>query len=158
MSLAGFEHVFQQTAEIEIDSGFSVKAITLPLLFVLKVVAYFDDPIRRSKDLGDIHGLLKSYKFNSDDAFSDSVFDAALADFEFVPAFLLGRDVAAFSGPSDKAMIDRFLGELADTEGQLFSKLVSHEGIWGTPGKLLIGRRDAFAQGFRSAALSNPAG
>ena len=60
MSLAGFDYVFQQAAEVEIASGIIVKAVTPPLLFFLKIVSYLDDQHRRAKDLGDIHEVVES--------------------------------------------------------------------------------------------------
>lgn len=148
MSLAGFDYVFQQTAEVQIAPGISIKAITPPLLFLLKVVSYLDDPHRRAKDLGDIYELLRAYKRGTDDEFSDLVIDAEL-DAEFVPAFLLGSDLAAFCANPERTIVEQFLSESRDLEGLLMSRLASYEASWGSAQERPADRLAAFAQGFR---------
>jgi predicted nucleotidyltransferase len=128
MSLAGFDYVFQQALEIELAQRLRAKAAPPTVLFLLKVVAYLDDPKRRIKDLGDIHGLLKFYERDSDRTFSDAVFAAELPDVEFVSAFLLGMDLALSCRGSERAIVERFLELVNDSESQAFSSLLRHEG------------------------------
>ena len=147
MSLAGFDYVFQQAVEIELAPGLHVKAVPPPVLFLLKVVAYLDDPHRRAKDLEDIHGLLKSYERESDRMFSDAVFAAELPDVEFVPAFLLGTDLALFCRGSERAVIERFLDTMSDPESVPFLSLLRCEGGLEPSEQHLVSRLRAFGGG-----------
>lgn len=107
MDLTGFDYAFEHATEIELAPGLQVKAVPPPVLFLLKVVAYLDDPHQRRKDLEDVHILLKSYSENdSDRMFSDTVFAADLPDVEYVPAFLLGMDLASFLRVEARGVIE----------------------------------------------------
>ena len=151
MSLAGFDYAFQQAVEIEMAQGLHVKVVPAPVLLLLKIVAYLDDPNRRAKDLEDIHGLLKSYPFESSRAFSDAVFDAELSDVEFVPAFLLGADLASFCRLDDRVIVKRFLDIAADLESRTFSLLLRYEGRLEPSEERLVERFKAFTKGFSLA-------
>lgn len=147
MSLTGFDYVFQQAVAIELAQGLHVKAAPPPVLFLLKVVAYLDDPHRRAKDLEDIHSLLKSYERESDRMFSDAVFAADLSDVEFVPAFLLGVDLALFCRGSERAVIERFLDTMSDPESVPFLSLLRYEGRLEPSEQQLESRFRAFTKG-----------
>jgi predicted nucleotidyltransferase len=50
MDLTGFEHVFKDAVVVDFAEDFSVKAIPLTVLMLLKIVAYLENPYRRAKD------------------------------------------------------------------------------------------------------------
>jgi predicted nucleotidyltransferase len=127
--------------------GLRVKVVPPPVLFLLKVVAYLDDPHRRAKDLEDIHGLLKSYQRESDRMFSDAVFAAELPDVEFVPAFLLGTDIALFCRGSERAVVERFLDTMSDPESAPFLSLLRYEGDLEPSEQQIESRFRAFTKG-----------
>jgi len=58
MSLVGFEHVFATAQPVQLAPGLTLKVISSTTLMLLKIVAFMDDPQRRTKDLDDIRGLL----------------------------------------------------------------------------------------------------
>jgi predicted nucleotidyltransferase len=82
---------------------------SLPVVTLLKIVAYMDAPHRRAKDLQDIRLLLRWYLHNSDELFSDAVFDAELPDFGLANAFLLGRDIGRLVSSQDTPVVERFI-------------------------------------------------
>ncbi len=149
MSLAGFTRAFECAVDLEVVSGLRVSGVPLPVLFLLKVVSYLDDPSRRTKDLDDIHVLLRSYEQSSDRVFSDTVFDAQLPDVEFVPAFLLGLDVARLCQPDERVLIDRFLTKCSDQSSVEFSRLLRYEVILEPSEGRLALRPAAFRQGMQ---------
>jgi predicted nucleotidyltransferase len=108
MSLTGFDYAFEHAVEMEVSPEVRAKVIPPTVLFLLKMVSFLDDPHRRAKDLEDLHGLLRFYERDSERMFSDAVFDAQLSDVEFVPAFLLGADLAALCRLPDRALVDSF--------------------------------------------------
>lgn len=76
---------------------------------LLKIMAYMDAPHRRAKDLQDIRLILRRYLHDSDELFSDAVFDAELPDFSLANAFLLGRDVGRLAEFHDTPVIEKFI-------------------------------------------------
>ena len=92
MSLAGFDHVFTSAVEMPLAEGLSIRVARPVVTVLLKIIAYMEDPHRRSKDLQDIRVVLARYEADTDRLFSDAVFDAELPDFEGANAFLLGLD------------------------------------------------------------------
>ena len=127
MSLFGFGHVFERAVEVEALDGKTVLVTPLDVLFLLKVVAYLDRPQAREKDLNDIHGLLKRYEYASDRTYSTEVFDAGLSDVEFVPAFLLGTDLATFCDLEERSVLQGFIDKCLDPQSAEFGLLLRHE-------------------------------
>lgn len=127
MSLFGFGHVFERAIEIEVLDGETVRVTPLDVLFLLKVISYLDRPQTREKDLNDIHGLLRRYNYGSDRTYSDVVFDADLPDVEYVPAFLLGKDVATFCDLEELAVLEEFIRKCLDPDSTEFESLLRHE-------------------------------
>ena len=132
MSLVGFDHVFERAVELEVRSGTTVSIAAPDVLFLLKVVAYPDDPERREQDLGDIHGLCRRYGYGSDRTYSDPVFDAHLPDVELVPSFLLGMDLATLCDFEERSFSQRFISRCSDRSGREFALLLGYESL-GAP-------------------------
>ena len=109
MSLAGFEHVFQDSMVTQLGPGAAIRVASLPAVTLVKIVAYMDAPYRRAKDVRDIRLMLRRYLHDSDELFSDEVFDAELPDFSLANAFLLGRDVGRLAGFHDTPVIEKFI-------------------------------------------------
>jgi predicted nucleotidyltransferase len=109
MSLAGFDHVFRNSVTVSLGPGLQCKVVPPPVLALLKMASYADDPYGRAKDLVDLRRLLGRYERESDRLFCDAVFAAELPDIEFAGAFLLGVDVGAIATPDDRDIIARFL-------------------------------------------------
>jgi predicted nucleotidyltransferase len=112
MSLAGFDHVFRDSVTVALGLDLQCKVVPPPVLALLKMASYVDDPYGRAKDLVDLRRLLGRYERESDRLFSDAVFKAELTDIEFAGAFLLGVDVRAIATSDDRDIIARFLSQL----------------------------------------------
>lgn len=109
MSLVGFEHVFARAVLIAFGPDVRFKVAPPPVVVLLKIVAYTEDPYRRQKDLDDLRSLLRHYEAGSDRMFGDDVFAAELDDIEYANAFLLGSDVGAFATDEDAEIVNGFL-------------------------------------------------
>jgi len=109
MSLAGFDHVFASAVEMHLAEGLRIRVVPAVVTVLLKIIAYMEDPHRRSKDLQDIRVVLARYEAQSDRLFSDAVFDAELPDFEVASAFLLGLDLRALATNDDAKYVMNFL-------------------------------------------------
>jgi len=80
MSLAGFDHVFHDAVQQDIGEGLMYGVVPPPVLALLKIASYLDNPQLRAKDLLDFRSLMQRYERDSERIFSDAVFDADLSD------------------------------------------------------------------------------
>ena len=112
MRLAGFDHVFRDAASQDVGGGLIYKVVPPPVLALLKIVSYREDPQRRRKDLLDLRSLMQRYGRDTKRIFSDVVFDADLADVEFAGAFLLGLDLRAIATEEDHSTVNSFLDDM----------------------------------------------
>jgi predicted nucleotidyltransferase len=87
MSLVGFEHVFVRALSFTFAEGIQYRVVPPPVIALLKIIAFMDDPHRRRKDLLDIGELFRHYERASDRMFSDEVFAAGLDDIEYATAY-----------------------------------------------------------------------
>ena len=116
MSLAGFDHVFQDASPQDIGHGLMYKVIPPSVLALLKIAAYLDNPQRRAKDLIDLRGLMRQYERDTDRIFSDAVFQADLPDIEVAGAFLLGLDLRSIATSADASLVESFVAKMMDSE------------------------------------------
>lgn len=112
MSLAGFAHVFTNSVFVELAPGFELKVIPPPVLALVKMGSYLDDPHGRAKDLLDIRRLLRDYATGTERVFSSEVFAAELPDIEFASALLLGLDMRAMATAADIGLVESFLQQV----------------------------------------------
>jgi predicted nucleotidyltransferase len=113
MSLAGFEHVFSDAIGVDLGEGLRFKVVPPPVLAMLKMASYLDNPYGRRKDLIDFRRLLHFYEADTERTFSDPVFEASLPDIEFAGAFLLGYDMQAIATPKDDELIKAFIDKVS---------------------------------------------
>ena len=114
MSLAGFDHVFRDSSSQDVGNGLIYKVIPPPVLVLLKIASYLDDPQRRRKDLFDLRGLMQRDERDSERIFSDVVFHADLPDVEFAGALLLGLDLRAIATQRDFSLVNSFLDRMTN--------------------------------------------
>jgi len=109
MSLAGFEHVFARSVAFAFSRNLQCKVAPPPVIALLKIVAYMDDPYRRQKDLLDLRSLFRRYEDASDRIFGDDVFAAGLEDIEYANAFLLGLDVGSIVTGTEAGIVNAMI-------------------------------------------------
>jgi predicted nucleotidyltransferase len=117
--LKGFDHVFINSVKVEIAAGFHIRVITLPVLVLLKMVAYLDNSYSRAKDIGDIAHILRNYAIDSDMRFSDPVLEANVT-FDVAGALLIGRELRSLCNPSEVEVVETFLGRISNAEDPAF--------------------------------------
>src|SRR5271167_4113409 len=69
MSLVGFDHVFTEAQAIKVNDSLTVNVAPVPVLALLKIVAFLDRPYERERDLDDLRGILSQYGEGSDRLF-----------------------------------------------------------------------------------------
>jgi predicted nucleotidyltransferase len=129
MSLLGQRLAFEQARDVEVASDFSIRVAPVPVVCVLKMVAYQDQPQARARDLED--------------------------DFEVVSAFLLGRDIGALVNSKERAAVASFIAKVRDendphaTQARMANVAPV---FWRRDPGALLGRLKAFELGLRSTA------
>lgn len=111
MSLTGLAHAFAHAMDLSVGDGASVKVAALPVIALLKMVAYLDRPAERRHDLEDLAFVIEEY-LPPDDVrrWSDDMIEAQVP-FEVASAFVLGTDIGSFAGQADRAVISKFVIE-----------------------------------------------
>jgi predicted nucleotidyltransferase len=109
MSLVGVDHVFSRCVPFQFATDTFFKVAPPPVVALLKIVAYTEDPHRRAKDLTDLKALLRHYDASSERIFGDDIFAAELEDIEYANAFLLGSDIGSIASEEDEAIVGGFL-------------------------------------------------
>lgn len=108
MSVVGFRLAFDHQAEITIGADTRVSVADLPVLILLKMVAFSDSPSDRARDLHDIVSVI----FWNEEAAGDRLFAERLVDLDLqvdeAAAFLMGEDVGALADDACYIKIDKF--------------------------------------------------
>lgn len=149
MSLAGFDHVFQGAVPRDIGGGLFYRVVPPPVLALLKIASYLDDPQRRAKDLLDFRSLLQRYERDSERIFSDAVFDADLPDVEFAGAFLLGLDLREIANSEDFSIVSVFLDRMKSVEDWVVGAASADDDWHKRETRYLQRQLFAFSKGFR---------
>jgi len=147
MSLVGFDHVFATAQPVQLAPGLTLKVISSTALMLLKIVAFMDDPRRRTKDLDDIRGLLVQYEADSDRVFSDVVIDAALQDYGLAPSFLLGLDLRALCREDEVIVVHSFLDAMHE-DNPAWMSFVRARGVGDHVEEDARAQLDTFRRGF----------
>ncbi|TFG88265.1 MAG: hypothetical protein E4H17_02630 [Gemmatimonadales bacterium] len=109
MSLRGFRHAFSSTCPVEVAPGFQFDVPTVPVITLLKVIAYQERPHERERDLGDIAFALDH--FQSEDAerrYSTEILEAGIR-YEEVSPYLLGRDLRGLVDEGERRSVMTFV-------------------------------------------------
>lgn len=121
MSLVGFDHVFVRKRDFDVD-GVTIAVAELEVIALLKVVAYLDRPSEREHDLQDLMFIMDEYIAADDERrWRDELISLQL-EYEVASAYLLGKDMAGFLTPRDRAALARFWDCLHDDSDATLSR------------------------------------
>ncbi len=151
MSLVGFEHVFKDSVAHSFATGLSLKVIPLPVLALLKIVSYQDNPSQRQKDIKDFAAIIQ--RFDPDDTrrFGEEILAAKL-EYDTTGAFLVGKDLAPLCSPDEEQWVKHFIARLRDPDtdaSRLFRRAIQNEFEESEP-SISDALIEAFALGFQS--------
>ncbi len=148
MNLAAFDLAFRHTREIRLEPDVSIAVATLPVIVVLKMVAWLDRPTERDRDLEDLGYVLSDYLPVDDTRRWEDPRLSEVPDFGDQPALALGIDIAEIAEPSHRALIDAFLRAVDLPDSAPFERL-ARASISGhpEPREALRGRLNAFRKG-----------
>ena len=146
LNLEGFSALFSAALPFA-DPHLRIEMATVPLVVLLKMVAWLDRPADRARDLYDLAFLLTDYLDEHDDADFDRILDAIQhghVEHSAANAFVLGQDVARCDGAG--RVTKRFVHSLSTTHRWMLSEMQAN-------GPATIGRDEAFDAVWQSFTL-----
>jgi len=132
MSMVGFDLALAHSVAVALGtSDQQIEVATLPVLVLLKIVAWLDSPARRARDLGDVavaleRGLPVDDPRRWDDA--GPLVRPGL-DFEDQGAFHVGHELRALAGPVHREHVARFLARVGDRDDVPFAQMLREWGV-----------------------------
>jgi len=113
MSLTGLRLAFERRLPVLVAPSLTLMVAPIPVLTVLKIVAYHDRPQERERDLADLAYILTEY--DPEDRFSDEVLEMGLT-YEAVGPFLLARRISVMVNDIERVEVERFVKEASDED------------------------------------------
>lgn len=151
MNLAGVDLAFEYNDRVPLIGTRSIAAATVPVLVMLKMVAWLDRPEERTRDLGDIAFVLDRYESQEvswwDEAF-DEIRDAV--QFEHANAWLMGSALREIAREEHRVLVERFVAAVSDQDAWPYGEMCRLRGAPSTtdPDDLLH-RWEVFLRAFR---------
>lgn len=120
MTTAGFTEAYDAAIDVRLSPDLTIKVVSLSGLALLKIIAWYDRPNDRERDIQDLWILLKQYlnAGNRDRLFGEHL-DLIDDDFddELAGARVLGRDVAKLLTDQTRSIVMSVLNEEAPGKG-----------------------------------------
>jgi predicted nucleotidyltransferase len=157
LSLTGFDLALEHTQPVQLSGGTTIEVVALPVLVVLKIVAWLERPQERQKDLGDLAQILMYALEDDDERRWDAAHPVCASglDHEDQSAFFIGYEVGLIAKPPHADAIARFLAQVSDTNAVTFAQMVRAAAYSGDdPEERQARLLRAFAQGERAGAQS----
>ncbi len=152
MSLIGLRLAFENNEKLRLAENFEFRIAKLPVIAILKIIAYQDKPIERQRDLADLAYILEEFLSDDDPRrFDDEVFHLGLA-YEETSAFFLGKEIGHIVNETERAKVHSFLTILRDESHSSLAQskmLISAPTSWKKDQRILLRRLDVFDQGLR---------
>lgn len=138
---------------MEVASDLSIRVAPVPVVGLLKIVAYQDQPQARTRDLEDLAHIFDEHVRADDQRrYSDEVPEAGL-EFEVVSAFLLGRDMGSLVNSEERGAVTSFIAKVRDENDPhaTQARMANVAPVsWRRKPEALLARFDAFDRGLVS--------
>jgi len=149
MSLVGIRLAFERGVPVSVAPDLIVKVAPVPVLTVLKIVAYEERPAERERDLADLAYIFTEYE--PEERFADDVITLGMS-YEEIGPFLLARTIASMVNDAERAHVNRFVRKASDEDdpsGTHAKLLASGPPSWRREPDELMRCMRAFTRGFR---------
>jgi len=149
MSLVGLRLAFERGVPVPVAPDLTVRVAPVPVLAVLKIVAYEDRTAERERDLADLAYIFTGYE--STDRFVDDVIALGMP-YDEVGPFLLARTIAGMVNDAERVHVNRFVREASDEDdpsGTHAKLLASGPPSWRRNPDELTQCLRTFGRGFR---------
>jgi len=149
MSLLGLRLAFERGVPVTVAPDLTIMVAPVPVLTVLKIVAYGDRPAERERDLADLAYIFTEYE--PEDRFADDTIDLGMS-YDEVGPFFLARTIATMVNYAERAHMNRFVREASDEDdpsGIHAKLLASGPPSWRRNPDELMQCLGAFSRGFQ---------
>lgn len=150
LSTVGLDLALRRATAVRLSDGTPLRVAPLPVIVVLKAVAFLDRPHDRTRDLGDIAWIMHVYVPDEDDRRFDPRFTGMDVQYDEGSAFLLGEAVRGMAA-QHILLLERFLRFVEDSWLDTLAALAprawdrSHEGVLRQLRALRLGMGGAVA-------------
>ena len=149
MSLVGIRLAFERGVPVSVAPDLIVTVAPVPVLIVLKIVAYEERPAERKRDLADLAYIFTEYE--PEERFADAVINLGMS-YEEIGPFLLARTIASMVNDAERAHVNRFVRKASDEDdpsGIQAKLLALGPPSWQRNPDELMQCLRAFSRGFR---------
>jgi predicted nucleotidyltransferase len=154
LSVVGFDLAFAEGDFIRVTPATEVLVPPLPVLVLLKMIAWLDRPYERGKDLGDIAHIWDNALGEDDRWAEPSPWLDADLDYDNQGAFFVGWKLGHVAGPGHVHWAKRFLDNVRDENSPAFAQFVRASPYVGdSPEAKLRARLSAFELGLERGSL-----
>ncbi|MGA2261230.1 MAG: nucleotidyl transferase AbiEii/AbiGii toxin family protein [Acidobacteriota bacterium] len=152
MSLIGLRLAFENNEKLQLAENLEFRIATMPVIAVLKMIAYQEKATERQRDLSDLAYILEEFLTDDDPRrFDDEVFQLGLG-YEETSAFFLGKEIGHIVNEAELAKVNSFLAILRDESHPTLAQskmLISAPASWQKDQRILLRILDVFVQGLR---------
>jgi predicted nucleotidyltransferase len=132
MSTLGVEEAFNYARQEEVASELSVRVVPIPVLVLLKIVAYMDRPEERARDLSDLVRCFEDYEEGNWESrrfeIGEVIVDDRPVEFEEAGAYLLGNEAGGLARPKSLVPVRALLDNIPDEYAGPIFQILKEEG------------------------------
>jgi predicted nucleotidyltransferase len=154
MSLVGLRLAFEYGVPFRPADDFKILIAPVPVITVLKMIAYQEKPPERARDLLDIAHIVEEFlPVNDQRRYADEVFDLHLS-YEESSAFCLGKEIGSIANERELNEISSFIVMVRnDSDPNVTqSRMLQGSAAWRRDPRNLMKSLDAFDMGLRLGA------
>jgi predicted nucleotidyltransferase len=125
LSVVGFDLAFSEGNAIRVTPATEVLVPPLPVLVLLKMIAWMDRPFDRAKDLGDIAHIW-DHALSDDERWAEPNpwLDGSNLEYDDQGAFFVGLKLGQVAGPGHIHWAKRFLDQVRNEDSLAFAQFV----------------------------------
>jgi predicted nucleotidyltransferase len=157
LSVVGFDLAFSEGNAIRVTPATEVLVPPLPVLVLLKMIAWMDRPFDRAKDLGDIAHIW-DHALSDDERWAEPNpwLDGSNLEYDDQGAFFVGLKLGQVAGPGHIHWAKRFLDQVRNEDSLAFAQFVRASHYAGDNAEAkLRGRLSAFELGLQRGAFEH---
>lgn len=151
ISLVGMRLAFEYGVPFKLADDLEIFVAPVPVIVVLKMIAYQEKRLERIRDLADIiHSIEEFLPADDQRRYSDEIFDLQLS-YEETGAFCLGKEIGLIANERELKKVLSFTTMARDDREPIATKsrMLQESAAWRQNPHLLMKNLDAFDTGVR---------
>jgi predicted nucleotidyltransferase len=151
ISLVGMRLAFEYSVPFKLADDFEILVAPVPVIVVLKMIAYQEKRLERIRDLADIaHSMEEFLPVDDQRRYSDEIFDLHL-NYEETSAFCLGKEIGLIVNDRELKNVLSFTAMVRNDSDPIATqgRMLRESAAWRQNPQLLMKSLDAFDIGVR---------